>query len=96
MAARELRDASQPGVRAVIDRLASSNGGTLTPAEAVDGCLDLIGPVPASAETRASLVEHVARRGDVDLGGETKDEDSEKRIGELLSLIASTPEFQFA
>ena len=96
MAARELRDTSQPGVTAVIDRLASSNGGTLTPAEAVDGCLDLIGPVPASAETRASLVEHVARRGDVDLGGETRDEDSEKRIGELLSLIASTPEFQFA
>ena len=95
LAAKELGDVSQPGIRAIIDRLGSSNGGTLTPEETVDGCLDLVGPVPASDETRASLIDHVSRRGDVRLG-EGRDEESEKRVGELLSLIASSPEYQFA
>ena len=31
LAAKELGDVSQPGIRAIIDRLGSSNGGTLTP-----------------------------------------------------------------
>ena len=96
LAAKELGDVTQPGIRAIVDRLASNNGGTLMPDEAVDGCLDLIGPIPASDDTRDSLVEHVARRGDIDLGGETRDEEAERRVGELLSLIAATPEFQFA
>ena len=80
---------------AIIDRLGSSNGGALSPEETVNGCLDLVGPVPASAETRASLIDHVSRRGDVRLG-EGRDEESEQRVGELLSLIASSPEYQFA
>ena len=95
LAAKELGDVSQPGIRTIIDRLGSSNGGTLSPEETVDGCLDLAGPVPASGETRASLIDHVSRRGDVCLG-EDRDEESEKRVGELLSLIASSPEYQFA
>ncbi len=95
LAAKELGDVTQPGIRAIIDRLASSNGGTLRPEETVDGCLDLVGPVPAAEETRASLIEHVARRGDVELG-ENRSDESEQRVGELLSLIASSPEYQFA
>ena len=95
LAAKELGDVSQPGIRTIIDRLGSSNGGTLSPEDTVDGCLDLAGPVPASGETRASLIDHVSRRGDVRLG-EDRDEESENRVGELLSLIASSPEYQFA
>ena len=94
--AMELRKVSRPGVRAIIERLASQNGGTLSPDELVDHCLDLVGPIFVSEDTRAALVEHVAKDGDVDLATHRQDDESEQRVGEVLSMIASTPEFQFA
>ena len=95
-AAKELSDVSQPGVRAIIARLSAMNGGTMKPAEAVDGCLDLIGPITVTDETRDSLIGHVERLGDLDLSEGPGDEESDRRVGELLGLIASTPEFQLA
>src|SRR5207245_10188594 len=47
-------DPSLPGVRAIIDRLKTK--GTLSPEQLVDGCLDLLGPVEVSPETRQELV----------------------------------------
>ena len=95
-AANELGNAELPGVRSIIDRLASSNGGTLSPAELVEGCIDLVGPFEVSQDTRSALIDHVTRGGDVDLSGHQRGDESEKRVGELLSLIASTREFQLA
>ena len=94
--ARELGDISRPGVRDIIERLARQNGGTLPPDELVENCLDLLGPIEASEDTRAALTEHVARRGELDLGGHQQGDESERRVGEVLSLIASTREFQLA
>ena len=94
--ARELGDVTKPGVRDMIDRLAAQNGGTLSPEEVVDGCLELVGPMPVSDKTRASLIEHVARQGDLDLRKHRQGDESEQRVGELLSLIASSREFQLA
>ena len=95
-AARELGDVSKPGIRAIIERLSMDNDGVLSPDKLVDRCLDLVGPLPVSEETRASLTDHVAQRGDLDLAGRRQGDESEQRVGELLSLIAATPEFQFA
>ena len=94
--ARELGNVSKPGVRAIIERLAAQNGGALTPDGLVEGCLDLIGPISVSEDTRAALVEHVAKSGDLDLRAHRQGDESEERVGEVLSMIASTPEFQFA
>lgn len=94
--AKELSDVGNPGVRALIRRLASDNGGTLTPEHAVQRCLDLLGSVRVSKKTQKVLNDHVARQGDLELGeGENRD-GSEKRVGELLRLIVSTREFQMA
>ena len=95
-AAKELGDVSKPGIRAIIERLSTENGGTLSPDELVDRCLDLVGPLPVSEETRVSLTGHVAMRGDLHLAGRRQGDESEQRVGELLGLIAATPEFQFA
>ena len=93
---RLLGKVSRPGVRAIIERLASHNGGTMSPDELVEHCLDLVGPIPVSEDTRAALVKNVAKGGDVDLGAHRQGDESEQRVGEVLSMIASTPEFQFA
>ena len=92
--ASELGNVELPGVRAIIDRLATRNGGTLSPEEVVDGCLELMGEISVAEETRATLVEHVARRGELDLRDHQRSDESEHRIGEVLGLIASTREFQ--
>ena len=94
--AEELGDVSKPGVRDIVDRLAGQDGGTLSPDELVDGCLDLLGPVSVSEDTRTALVAHVADDGDLDLRGRREGDEAEQRVGEVLSMIASAPEFQFA
>ena len=95
-AASELRNVENDGVRSIIDRLATANGGALSPGEMVESCLDLIGPLSVSGDTRAALTKHVARRGELNLQGHHRGDESEQRVGEVLSLIASSPEFQLA
>ncbi len=95
-AADELSDVEKPGVRAIIDRLASQNGGVFSPEHLVDSCLDLMGPIDVSEETRATLVEQAAKQGDLSLKGHERGDASEKRVGELLGLIASMREYQLA
>ncbi len=90
--ADHLGNAENPGVRACIERLRTLNGESMTPTEAVDHCLDLIGPVHASDDTREALVSHVAKDGAVDLSNDS----AQERVAEVFSLIASTREFQMA
>jgi hypothetical protein len=93
---KELSNVRNPGVRAIIDRLASEHSGTLTPEQLVDQCLDLVGPISVSGETRAALVEFAARDGALDLQERQPGDTSEQRVGNLLRMIASTREFQLA
>ena len=95
-AANELRKTDEPGVRSIIDRMAGQNGHALTPEEVVDLSLDLLGSVDVAEQTREALVQHVGEKGDVDLRDTSLVDESEQRVGEVLSLIASTPEFQRA
>ena len=90
----QLGDVSKPGIRDVISRLAAQDGGHFEPAELVDGCLDLIGPLDVSDETREALVAHVARDGDLSLADHAEGDESEARVGGLLSVIAATREYQ--
>ena len=95
-AAAEISNVQKPGVRAIIDRLASQGGGVLTPEQLVDRCLDLVGPIASSDQTRASLIEYASRAGDLDLKGHQPGDEAEGRVGGILRLIASTNEFQLA
>jgi len=94
--AQELGNTSLPGIKRIIERVGAENGGTLSPIEFVERCLDVIGPIEVEDETKEVLVSHVARRGDIDLRDESVHDESTKRAGELLSLIGSTREFQMA
>ncbi len=96
-AAKELSDVSSPGVRSIIHRLeAGANQGVLDPADLADGCLDLLGPIEVSEETRSVLVEYAARQGDLDLSGHQPGDEAEKRVGNMLRLVAATREYQLA
>jgi hypothetical protein len=88
--AKQLGDVSKPGVRRIIERLRER--GELSPEQCVDGCLDLLGPLQVSPKTRAALVRFVSQAGP--LRFEPGDDAADRRVGELLSLIAATREFQ--
>lgn len=90
--ASEVSDPSKPGVKRIIERIAGSNGQTISPADLVDKCLDLMGPIVVSDDTRAALVDYAKEQGDVDFG----DSESGQRVGDVLRLVASTREFQLA
>ena len=96
-AAKELSDVSSPGVRSIIDRLeAGSENGVLIPSDLADGCLDLLGPIQVSDETRSVLVDYASRQGDLDLSGHQPGDEAEQRVGNMLRLVAATREYQLA
>ena len=93
--AKELSDVRSPGVRSIIDRLEqSSEQGVLDPSELADGCLDLLGPIQVSDETRSVLVDYASRLGDLDLNGHQPGDQAEQRVGSMLRLVAATREYQ--
>ena len=91
---QQLGNPKNPGVRAIIERLATERDGTWTPDDLVDQCLDLIGPVSVSPETRSVLVQFASMEGDLSL--EDRESGSEQRVGDLLRLVTATREFQLA
>ncbi len=86
-ASSQMGNAELPGVRAIIERVAA-NGGAMGPDRLVDRCLDEIGMVSVSEDTRDSLIAFASKDGD--------DVESERRVAELLQMIAATHEFQRA
>jgi len=87
-------DPSLPGVRAIINRLKAK--GTLSPEQLVDGCLDLLGPVEVSAETRQELLDQAKEWGTLSWNNEANAQAADQRVGEMLQLIVATREYQFA
>ncbi len=86
-------DVSLPGVRDIVKRLSDKN--VLSAGELVDGCLDLLGHVRLTDDTRQELIEHVsgweeARRG------ETEEERVAfgAKVADVLKLITATREYQ--
>ena len=93
-ASKHMGNTDNPGIRFIIDRLASMDGGVISPEQLVDGCLDLVGPISASESTRQGLIAYAAEKGHVDLRGHQPGDESEQQVAELLKLVASIREFQ--
>ena len=93
-AAGLLGDVNRPGIRALINRLKAQ--GDLSPEGFVDSCLDLIGPLQVEPEIRQNLVAHAKEGGVLRWGTEQEVSTSSARVGEMLQLIASVREFQYA
>ena len=93
-AATLLGDTSLPGVRAIIEALRER--GNLSPAEFVDGCLDLIGPLEMGEQNRSELLAQAEEEGELRWGTEEECSASERRVGVMLALIGASREYQFA
>ena len=94
-ASSQLGNTDHPGVRSIIERVATNGGSSVGPAELVDRCLDEIGMVSVSDDTRATLVDYAADGGELVANPELSD-DNRERVAQLLQMIAATHEFQRA
>ena len=87
-------DVTRPGIRSMIDRMQAQ--GDLTPDTMVDSCLDLMGPLEVDGETRTELITHAAGGGNLTWGTNADVDASEQRISEMLQLIVSLRDYQYA
>ena len=83
-----------PGVRAIVDRVASRSDATM-PEGLVDGCLDLMGPLEVTEKTRDSLVAHVREAGPVARDTGEARSTFDRRVSEMLQMIAASAEYQY-
>jgi hypothetical protein len=83
-----------PGIKDIVDRLMSR--GAMSPKEFVEGCLDLIGPVEVTGETLRSLIEFAEKGGELRQSTEEERSAFARQVGQMLQMIVSTQEFQFA
>ena len=93
-ASKILGDTTLPGVQSMVGRL-MNQGDALSAEQMVDGCLDLVGPLTISDETRQELVGHVSQGGVLLHGNAAEKDDFTRRVGETFQMIATTSEFQF-
>ena len=94
-AVNQFSDVERPGVRSVINRIRAL-GPSLSPERLVDACLDLIGPIVVNEETRRELLLQATAGDEVRFGTEDEDRLAAQRVKELLQLIVSSREYQFA
>ena len=94
-ATSEFSDAAKPGVRDIIERI-KALGPRLSPNQAADACLDMLGPISDAPAVRGELIAHASTRGDIHFGSETQDKEAGERIKGLLQLIVASREYQYA
>jgi uncharacterized protein (DUF1800 family) len=83
-----------PGVRSIISKVAS-DGAATTPEALVDRCLDLMGPVQVTDNTRRELASHAEEEGALSWATNQDYATSARRVGDMLALIAAATEYQF-
>ena len=93
-AAGLLGNTSLPGVRTMVDGVKTM--APQTPAEVVQGCLDVVGPIDVSDITREELLAQAEESGQLRWDTEENARESEQKVGLMLALIASSRDFQFA
>jgi hypothetical protein len=88
-------DVAKPGIQDIIARLGVA-AATLSPEEFVHTCLDLVGPLTVSDETRNGLLRYARLGGELRLETEAEREEGAHRVGRMLQLIVASKEYQFA
>ena len=70
-------------------------GASLSPHQFVEGCIDQVGCLNITDDTRQELLAHVQRGGDLSHGTDAERAEFVRRSGEMFQMLAATSEFQF-
>ena len=91
-AVSHLADTGKPGVTSLVNHV-KSQGRSLSPAQLVDACLEIMGPLQVSEDTRSQLLDHATQAGEL-VTSTDDNPGATARIVEMLQMVASTREFQ--
>ena len=91
-ASSQLGDISRPGVRAMTERVLAADRDVVSPEQLVDRCLDQLGALRVTEETRSTLLKFASTVGDVRVG----EEEGREKVAQMLPVAAATEEFQRA
>ena len=94
-AVQEFSDGERPGVRSIIEGV-KARGLGLSPEQLVDACLDLMGPLAVSEDTREELLAYASTGKHMRFGSADEDHTSKEKIKGMLQMIVATREYQFA
>ena len=83
-----------PGVQDMVERL-MARGTSLSPEAFVDGCIDMVGCLNVTADTRRELIAHAERGGELRHRTAAERTAFTNRCSEMFQMLASTSEFQF-
>ena len=89
--AGEMGRVNSPGIRAIIQRLASRRP-TLSAEGLLSGCLEMLGGYQLMDDTHQLLLSHAQGGSSLETGSE----EFAQFVGQLLQLISATQEYQFA
>ena len=87
-------DTTKPGIQDIISRL--KDLGDLDPEQFVDLTLDLMGPMEVNESNRQQLVDHAKETGTLTWSTQDDVENATNRVGEMLQLVVSLREYQYA
>ncbi len=93
-ASQHLGDLSKPGVRRIVQNVIDDEGESISAEVCVDKCLDQLGAIQTSQYIYDTLVEFAQENGIPSINLLKDKEKAAKNISELISVIASVPEFQ--
>ncbi len=93
-ASQYLGDITKPGVRRIIRNVMDHEGEYISAEACVDKCLDQLGSIQISQYIYNTLVEFAQENGIPSINLLKDKENAAKKISELISLVASVPEFQ--
>ena len=93
-ATQQMGDENKPGVQAMISNIAANAVGAISPEHLVGACLDQMGAMSVSEDSRKVLIDFASIGGDVALGAGSPDEEARRQIAAVLQMVASTHEFQ--
>ena len=92
-AADRFSNVEMPGVQSIISRI--KDRGNMSAGDLVENCLDLVGPLDVTEQTRQELTTLAQQGGDVRWDTEEAASTSVRRVGDMLSLIVAYREYQF-
>ena len=95
VAVDEVSDPGKPGIAGIIEQLGAEPA-HVTPETFVDRCLELVGHLAVSEQTRQALVEFAQSGGPLAFSTQSERDEAAARIIRMLQLMVSTTEYQFA
>ncbi|MDA0769767.1 MAG: DUF1800 domain-containing protein [Chloroflexi bacterium] len=90
----QLGDIGKPGVRRMISKVISTGDGIISPARLVEACLDVLGVVTVSDDTRETLENFAVQGGELHVSPENVDEAAQQRVAQMFQMVAASHEFQ--